>query len=62
VHSASFVVREAVAQYLAGLEREDFREAMAQAGADPDFLKDVAAIEEDYRQCDAETARMMPEW
>lgn len=62
VPSANFVVRDAVARYLIDLEREDFRAAMDRAAADPDFLKDVAAVEEDFRHCDAETARMMPEW
>ncbi|MHB1043963.1 MAG: hypothetical protein ACYC0Q_14135, partial [Eubacteriales bacterium] len=62
IPSANAAVREALENYLTGLEQEEFRREMETAARDPLFLQDLKATQELYRTADAETASMIPEW
>lgn len=61
VQSADAAVREAVERYIVDLEREDFRRAMESAASDPEFLRDVEAVEYGFRHADRESAEMIPQ-
>lgn len=62
IPSVNSVVREAVEEYVTNLEREDFRQAMAEAARDPEFIRDLRETEEAFRHADAETAKVIPQW
>ncbi|MEW6425463.1 MAG: ribbon-helix-helix domain-containing protein [Bacillota bacterium] len=62
VPSANAAVREALEQYLARIEKDDFRRDMEAAARDPLFLKDVKMTQTSYGNADAEAARLIPEW
>ncbi|MGB9904893.1 MAG: ribbon-helix-helix domain-containing protein [Desulfotomaculales bacterium] len=62
VPSVNAAVREALEQYLTGIEKDDFRRDMEAAARDPLFLKDVKTTQASYGNADAEAARLIPEW
>lgn len=62
VPSVNAAVREALEQYLTGIEKDDFRRGMEAAARDPLFLKDVKTIQASYGNADAEAAGLIPEW
>jgi len=62
ITSVNAVVREAVEKYVTDLEREYFREMMAEAAKDPDFIGDLQETNEASRHADAETAKVIPKW
>lgn len=49
-------------KYVTELEREEFRQAMAEASRDPEFILDVRETEEAFRHSDAETIKEIPWW
>jgi len=55
-------VREALEEYVARLEQEEFRQAIKAAANDPEFLRDIKDTTESFRHTDGETAEMIPEW
>jgi Arc/MetJ-type ribon-helix-helix transcriptional regulator len=62
IASVNSVVREAVEEYVTNLERENFRQAMAEAARDPEFIRDLLETDEAFRHADAETAKVIPQW
>lgn len=62
IASVNAVVREAVELYVTNLERENFRQAMAEASRDPEFIRDLRETDEAFRHVDAETAKVIPQW
>lgn len=54
------VVREAVEEYVTNLERENFRQALAEAARDPEFIRDLLETDEAFRHADAETSKVIP--
>lgn len=62
IRSTNAAVREALEKYVVDLEREDFRQAMESAAADPEFLKDIKDVDSEFQSADRETSRMMQEW
>lgn len=62
ISSANAAVREALEDYIANIEREDFRQALEHAANDPEFIRDITDTEAAFQSADDETARMMPEW
>lgn len=62
ITSVNSVVREAVEEYVTNLERESFRQTMAEAARDPEFIRDLRETAEAFSNADAETAKMIPQW
>lgn len=62
ITSVNSVVREAVEEYVTNLERKNFRQAMAEAARDPEFIRDLLETDEAFRHADAETAKVIPQW
>jgi predicted DNA-binding protein len=62
IASVNSVVREAVEEYVTNLERENFRQAMAEAAKDPEFIRDLRETDEAFRHADSETAKAIPQW
>ncbi len=62
ISSVNAAVREALEEYVARLEQEEFRQAIKAAANDPEFLRDIKDTTESFRHTDGETAEMIPEW
>jgi len=62
IASVNAAVREALEEYVARLENEEFCQALKAAANDPEFIRDVKSVSESFRHADRETAEMIPEW
>jgi hypothetical protein len=62
VSPVNSAARESVQKCVTELEREEFRQAMAEASCDPEFILDVRETEEAFRHSDAETIKEIPWW
>ena len=62
IPSVNAAVREALEEYVARLEKKEFRQALQAAAKDPEFLRDIKSATESFRHADSETAGMIPEW
>ena len=58
--SQNALVEEALRKYIAEFKRDVLRKQYLEASRDPQFMADIDEIEKDFRQVDAETARMIP--
>jgi len=60
LNSQNALVEEALRKYIAEFKRDILRKQYMEASRDPQFLVDISEIDRDFRQADAETARMIP--
>jgi hypothetical protein len=62
IPSVNAAVKEALAEYIVKMDREQFRCEMLAAAKDPLFMQDLQEISQDFETADAETARRIDSW
>ena len=59
LRSQNALVEEALSKYVAEFRRDILRKQYEAAVEDPQFMADIDQVEKDFRNADAEDARMM---
>lgn len=62
IGSVNAGIREAVADYIARIKKEQYKQALLDAVRDDDFIKRTDDSMEAFETSDKETGEMIPEW